>query len=244
VTLVDVLGLALRRLGRGARRVPWAIAVAALLVVTTVVTVEHAARKPAGDPTVGTVARVGVEQGTSITAYVAEAKARVAGADQGESFALVTFVSYVAPAALEPLLAGSAVAQVFARVPIADTQTQLVRLPATRLPDDVIAGMESTASRLSREAADFGQLLATTTDSQRRTEYETGARIATAEAVAYRQRCECVYAAVVRATGLELRTLEGRSGIRAVDPAPEVRRLDRAVFLPPLPEQNGLAGPP
>ena len=32
-----------------------------------------------------------------------------------------------------------------------------------------------------------------------------------------------------------------RPGVRAVDPAPEVRRLDRAVFRPPLPEQVGTA---
>jgi hypothetical protein len=29
-----------------------------------------------------------------------------------------------------------------------------------------------------------------------------------------------------------------------VDPAPDVTRLDRAVFLPPLPEQTGTVRPP
>jgi len=32
--------------------------------------------------------------------------------------------------------------------------------------------------------------------------------------------------------------------VRAVDPAPGETRLDRAVFLPPLPEQSGTAVPP
>lgn len=233
-----------RRLGRGARRVPWVLAVAALVVVTAVAVWAHDVRRPAGDPTVGTPARVGVEQGASIPAYVAAARVRLASATAGEGYALIAFASYVEPAALEGLLAGSAVAQVFARAPIAAAQTKLVRLPATRLPDDVIAGMESAAARLDRDAADFAHLLATTTDPERRAAYEAGARIATAEAAAYRQRCACVYAAVVRATGAVLRALEGRSGIRAVDPALEVRRLDRAVFLPPLPDQEGFAAPP
>ncbi|MBM0239561.1 hypothetical protein JNW88_24810, partial [Micromonospora sp. ATA32] len=38
-----------------------------------------------------------------------------------------------------------------------------------------------------------------------------------------------------------LRRVAARAGVRAVDPAPEVRRLDRAVFTPPLPEQDDVA---
>jgi hypothetical protein len=71
--------------------------------------------------------------------------------------------------------------------------------------------------------------------------YDGGARVAEAEAVAYRRRCSCVYAAIVRATPAALAELAGRPGVRAVDAAPEVRRLDRAVFLPPLPEQADVA---
>ncbi|MEV4386571.1 hypothetical protein AB0J68_12800, partial [Micromonospora sp. NPDC049580] len=35
-----------------------------------------------------------------------------------------------------------------------------------------------------------------------------------------------------------------RPDVRAVDPAPEVYRLDRTVFTPPLPEQRDVVRPP
>jgi len=69
-------------------------------------------------------------------------------------------------------------------------------------------------------------------------------RVAQAEAEAYRQQCSCVYALIVRAAPAELAKLAERPEVRAVDPAPEARRLDRTVFLPPLPEQVGAARPP
>jgi hypothetical protein len=72
----------------------------------------------------------------------------------------------------------------------------------------------------------------------------TGDAVSAAEADGYRRHCACAYAAVVRADAAALTGLADRSGVRAVDPAPAVNRLDRTVFLPPLPEQSGVAGPP
>jgi hypothetical protein len=69
--------------------------------------------------------------------------------------------------------------------------------------------------------------------------YETAARTAGAEAAAYRSGCACVFAAVVRGAPAALQLVATRPGVRAVDPAPEVQRLDRAEFRPPLPEQDG-----
>jgi hypothetical protein len=43
---------------------------------------------------------------------------------------------------------------------------------------------------------------------------------------------------------VRLAELTGRAGIRVVDPAPEIRRLDRTVFLPLLPEQATVVAPP
>jgi hypothetical protein len=48
---------------------------------------------------------------------------------------------------------------------------------------------------------------------------------------------------VVHAAPAALRALAQRSEIRAIDPASEVKRLDRTVFLPPLPEQTDRVRP-
>jgi hypothetical protein len=105
------------------------------------------------------------------------------------------------------------------------------------------------ATSKEAEAAKDGRLAAAVTgdadkDRQLRAVYAGEQQIASVEAVAYRDHCSCVYAAVVRATPAVLQMIAQREEVRSVDPAPAVRRLDRAVFLPPLPEQNGQAGPP
>jgi len=68
--------------------------------------------------------------------------------------------------------------------------------------------------------------------------YENAAQIAASEAAAYRAHCACVFAAVVRATPAVLEDLAGRAEVRVVDPAPEVRSLDRTEFRPVRPEQT------
>lgn len=60
----------------------------------------------------------------------------------------------------------------------------------------------------------------------------------------YRTGCACLYAAVVRAEPVAPRGVAARPEVRAVDPAPEVSRLDRTVFTPLLPEQREVARPP
>ena len=207
---------------------------ALVAVAATVLAVHATSRRPAGDPTVGDVVRIGVAQGASIPAYVAASRDELARLPAGgEVYALVTFAAYLPPDRLAAVLAGVQPAEVVVRVPIPHDQTQIVWLAADRLPDDVTAGMADLAVRKDAEAAD-----------DRRTGNTDGALTASEEASAYHGICSCVYAAVVRAAAPALRGVAARPDIRAVDPAPEVRRLDRAVFLPPLPEQDGIAGPP
>ena len=124
-------------------------------------------------------------------------------------------------------------------------QTQIVRIPAQRIPEDVVAGMELFAERKDREAPTTRtqRRVGTLDQVELRRVYETVAAAALAEATAYRSQCSCVYAAVVRAAPAALGELAARPGVRAVDPAPEVQRLDRAVFRPPLPEQLGSVTP-
>jgi hypothetical protein len=204
--------------------------VAATLAAVTAARVGD--RGPAHDLTVGEVVRVGVAQGESIPGYVASGRSELAGLSS-VSYALVSLSAYVAPSRLPPVLGDVEVVAVYARVPLPGAQTEIVRIAAERVPDDVFAGMAAAAARKEREAADFLARGA-----------EDRARVASAEAAAYRRGCACVYAVVVRGPREALARVAGRAGVRVVDPAPEVRRLERAVFLPPLPEQTDVARPP
>jgi hypothetical protein len=125
---------------------------------------------------------------------------------------------------------------VYARAPLDGAQTQVVRIPVYRFPGDVVAGMLDEAARRDQERADYQQLSGRTNNNLRlRRAYDTAARVAGDEASAFRAHCACVFAAVVRATPAVLTAVADRAGVLAVDPAPEVRRLDRAEFRPPLP---------
>jgi hypothetical protein len=238
------------RLRRGARRLRGLVMVALLasvaVTVTTVWLVDRGTGGTGGGGTTGgDVVRVGVADGASIPDYEQRSRAKLSGlvgGGTGEVVALVTLRTYLAPDRLVPVLDGVALTQVYARVPAPQLQTQIVRLDAYRVPDDVTGGMDRVAARKDSEAADYARLVASlgNADSERelRTVYTSGHQIAATEAAAYHSHCACVYAAVVRASPAALDQLAHRDDVRMVDPAPEVRRLDRAVFLPPLPEQR------
>lgn len=207
-----------------------------------------------GDRTVGEVTRVGVSEGDSIPGYLRSAGDELAALPDpapsgGSTWALVSLTEYLPPAGLAPVLGDVGVSAVFGRVPLPGRQTEIVRIPALRVPDDVLAGMAGLAARKDREAADYRARSAELTggdpqERELRQWYDSGAQVAAAEAAAYRAGCSCVYAAVVRAEPDALRTVATRPGVRAVDPAPEVDRLDRTVFTPPLPEQRDQVRPP
>ncbi|WP_207913961.1 hypothetical protein [Micromonospora sp. KC213] len=199
---------------------------------------------PAGDRTVGEVTRVGVRQGEAIAGYLRAAEAELVTLPPGAAYALVSFDAYLPPGRLPALLAGVEVARVIVRVPLPDRQTEVVRLAAYRLPQDVVSGMATLADRKDREAADQRVRAANAVDAELRRVYDTGAQVAAREAAAYRAACGCVYAALVRGGPDVLRALAARPGVRGVDPAPEVRRLERTVLTPPLPEQHDVARPP
>jgi hypothetical protein len=254
--LLPPLAQGMSRLAQGRLRMRVLTGAALISSTAVLLTAVWAADRGAsgGDPTVGEVVRVGVGDGQSIPGYVASSRQEVADLvaappSTGDTYALVTLTEYLAPERLTPVLRDVSVAQVFGRVPLSDTQTQVVHIPAARIPGDVVAGMAQVAERKEAEAAEYRTLSSTLTgDSERerqlRQVYDSGAAVAAAEATAYRTSCSCVYAAVIRAKPSALERISSRSEVRAVDPAPEVRRLDRAVFLPPLPEQDDVVRPP
>nr|WP_245719202.1 hypothetical protein [Micromonospora rhizosphaerae] len=230
----------------------WAALLCAVAVLITAIWAGR--REPVGDRTVGEVTRVGVAAGDPIPDYLRAASDELARLPDASppatgdgTYALVTFASYLTPRRVAAALDGVPVSAVVARVPLPGRQTEIVRIPAMRVPVDVVAGMAEVAARKDREAADYRARSVAPTgaaDPELRRLYDTGARVAAEEAAAYRSGCACVYAAVIRATPEVLRRVAARPGVRAVDPAPEVRRLDRTVFTPPLPEQRDVARPP
>jgi hypothetical protein len=225
----------------------WLALACALLVLT--VAVLQRRDEPVGDRTVGEVTRVGVAEGDAIPAYLRAAADELARLDAPApgSWALVSFARYLTPAQAAGTLGGAPVSAVVARVPLPGRQTEIVRIAALRLPEDVVAGMAEVAARKDREAADYrarAAAPAAAADPELRRVYDSGASVSAREAAAYRAGCACVYAAVVRDTPDALRGLATRPGVRGVDPAPEARRLDRTVFTPPLPEQREVARPP
>ncbi|MER5702892.1 hypothetical protein ABT023_13240 [Micromonospora sp. NPDC002296] len=244
-------GPAAGRAPAGVARRPRLLTSAALLAVAAVLlTAGWASRqdRPAGDRTVGEVTRVGIASGDPIPGYLRAAAAELAALPAAGSpagtYALVSFSAYVAPGGLAAPLDGVSVAEVVARAPLPGRQSEIVRLPVGSLPQDVTAGMAGVAARKDREAADQRARAAGAADPELRRRYETGAQVAADEAAAYRAGCACVYAAVVRGVPEALRALAGRPRVRSVEPAPELRRLDRTVVTPPLPEQRDVARPP
>jgi hypothetical protein len=194
--------------------------------------------------------QVGVVQGQAVSGYLRNSRAELAALTEpsappaGDTWALVSLDDYVAPGALPRMFDGAAVAQVYTRVPLAGRHTQVVRIPVYRFPADVVSGMLDAALQRDRERAEYQQLGRHVTGggpnmARAREAYASAADTAGAEADAYRSGCACVFAAVVRAAPRGLQVVANRSGVRVVDPAPEVRQLDRAEFRPPLPEQDG-----
>jgi hypothetical protein len=204
---------------------------------------------PAADD-LGEVVRVGVVKGQSVGGYLRSSRAELAALTDpsapaaGDTWALVSLDRYLAPGGLPGLFDGAAVAQVYARVPLPGAHTQVTRIPVYRLPADALSGMLDAALQRDQEQAEYLQLGRRLTGEgpsreRARRAYAAAAHTAGAEAAAYRSGCACVFAAVVRAAPDALQQVAGRPGVRAVDPAPEVRSLDRTEFRPPLPEQDG-----
>jgi hypothetical protein len=245
----------LARLARGARRIVGAIRqqppltlVAGVLVLAVLGTLFWQATRPSETAeSSGASVRVGVQDGDSVPAYAAQSRAELARLAPGQSvYALVTLASYERPTGVATLIDADGVTtvQAYARVPLKDRQTEIVRLSAVHLPDDLVAAMTAVATRKDADALTEQSQAVSSTSVPRREFYLSEAAVDRAEAAAYRSACACVYAIVVRADPAVLRTLAGRKGVRIVDPAPEVTDPAHAVFIAPLPEQVNRVTPP
>jgi hypothetical protein len=238
---------------RGPAGLRVAIAVTAAAVAVLSLGVIWTARHDGAVPTPGDsgdLVEVGVVEGQSVPTYLAASRRELAALTNpsappaGDTWALASLDNYVPPGRLPELLGGAGVAQVYARVPLPGVQTQVVRIPVYRLPQDVTAGMVAAARQRDEEQAEYlrlsGKLGADGPNNTRaRHAYDAAAASAVEEATAYRSGCACVFAAVIRAAPAVLQQIADRPGVRVVDPAPEVRSLDSTEFRAPLPEQSG-----
>ncbi|WP_067498157.1 hypothetical protein [Actinoplanes sp. TFC3] len=218
-----------------------ALASAAALLLTVVLITD---RGPEMESPAGDVVRVGVVDGQSVSGYLRSSQGELGAMfpSAGDTWALVSLTSYYAPDKLGAVLGDAPVAQVYARAPLPGVRTQVVRIPVYRMPQDVVAGMLNAALARDQEQADYrklgGELGESANDIRLRRAYENAAQTAAAEAAAFRAHCACVFAAVVRAAPAALDRIANRAEVRVVDPAPEVRQLDRTEFRPVLPEQR------
>jgi len=224
-----------------------AVASAVALLVTVVWVADHG---PGPESPTGDVVRVGVVEGQSVAGYLRSSRRELAALlpasgspAAGETWALVSLKAYLAPDKLQAVLDGVPVAEVYARAPLPGVRTQVVKIPVYRMSQDVVAGMLNAALARDQEQADYRKLSAElkgdgVNELRLRRAYDSAAQTAASEAAAYRAHCACLFAAVVRTAPAKLETLARRTEVRVVDPAPEVRRLDRTEFRPVLPEQT------
>jgi hypothetical protein len=241
----------LRRLGRGAHRIGrallrsgrtwqgWVSAVVVVAATVAVVTTWGTGKPAPPDLPATPTGRVGVSDGDPVPAYVAAQRAeleRLTTQDPGtQVYALVSFTRYLTPAQVATVSAGVTTIAGYARAPLPGQQTELVRLPANRLPDDLTVAITEVAGRKTAEAA--GYRTQTAKGGADQTRYGFSADVASREADSYRSGAGCVYALVVRATPPELTALADRPDVRVVDAAPEVTDVAQGVFVAPLPEQ-------
>src|SRR5690606_9612495 len=228
IRMTPLVGAA-ARLRRGGRRIGAALrrahpltvlAVAALLAVAITVAARVAAPDRAGQFAGTAPVRVGVSDGDSVPAYIESSRrelTELAEHQGGPVYALVTLVSYTDPEGVAALLAAGtensrlSTVVALARVPLPGRQTEIVRLPAQRLPSDLQAGMAEVAQRKAADAASYAERAATEPDAARRALYVSTADVSEAESRAFAAGCACVYAIVVRGDVATLQALSERS---------------------------------
>lgn len=190
---------------------------------------------------------LGVHDGDSIPAYIALSRSKLealAAREPGRvGFALVSLNRYLSPDEVAAVAGEVASVMAYARVPLAGRQTERVRLDAIRLPVDLVSAMDRVAVRKEEDADRYTALAEQQPPGTLRDIYTSNADLSREEAAAYRQRCACVFALVVRGSAAALLTLAGAPDVRAVEPAPELANTSQAVFAPPLPEQVDRATP-
>ncbi len=195
----------------------------------------------------GAPVTLGPQAGRRVADYVAGSVRQLAelstrSPDTGQ-LALVSFSRYQAPVEAAALLTGLEVQRVYLRAPDEGPQAPLLPVDVTDLPADLARGYQRAAT--GRAAAQQDYLTkARAADLSLQALYDGLAGSAGRAAKAYRERCACVLAAVVQATGRTLAGLMTQHGVRAVEAAPVGTSLRDTRVLPLLPETLVIAPRP
>jgi hypothetical protein len=208
------------------RRAWWVLLVVLVMVfgVTTWVAGQR------DEPVPGGVQRLGPEAGEPVADYLRRAGASLP-AGRSSRWALVQLDSYLTLDRAAELTRGVRLSRVVFRVPLPRVQTALITrdLPGQQPVSELAAAQQSAAAE--RLAASR-----TASDSRR-------AAVDAAEAAQLHRGCACVLALLVFGDGDALRTVAGRSGIRAVHAALADTSVQDLAISPLLPEQGDIAGP-
>ena len=193
---------------------------------------------------------LGPQAGRRVADYVAGSVRQLAElsthSPDGEHLALVSFVDYQAPLEAVALLTGLEVKRVYLRAQDEGPQAPLVPVDVTDLPTDLARGYQRAAAGRAAAQQDYLTKARGVTGADRslQTLYDGLAGSAGRAAKAYRERCVCVLAAVVQATGRTLSGLTTQRGVRAVEAAPVGTSLRDTQVLPLLPEARGIVPRP
>jgi hypothetical protein len=244
-----------RFLRRGPRGPLTAVAAVLVLLVAAVLFAQSVGHTRAADLP-DRSARVGVSDGDWIPDYLSGSRQRLSGlieaAPNQPVYALVSFDRYLTPDQVTALVRTSVATtgdetsgqlstiSAKARVPITGRQTEIVTLSANRMPDDLVATMTQIAERKDGDADRYAAQASADPGGPD----AVSAQVSRVEAQAYRSRCACIYALVVRGVPATLARLADQPDTRVVDPAPQVIDPVVTAFVPPLPEQLERVTPP
>lgn len=169
--------------------------------------------------------RLGPEYGEQVADYLSRAQDSLAGDDNAQHWALVSFTEPLVPEWIPAHSGGMRVAQVLYRVPIPRVHTPLVAVP---VPEDIGAAVDSAqyAAWLLPRPAD-----------------DRSARVVSVSAARLRAGCACVVGLVVRGRLTELRNLAERNGIRAVQALPADAVAGSFAVIPLLPDYHEAVAP-
>ncbi|MGQ4599845.1 hypothetical protein [Nocardia sp. R6R-6] len=146
--------------------------------------------------------RLGPDQGEQVADYLSRARDSLAGADEQQHWALVSFTEPLVAADIPAHSGGMRIAQVLYRISLLRVHTPLVTVPVPESVEAAVDSAQYAAWLLPRPADD------------------RSARIVAVSAERLRAGCACVVGLVVRGPLAQLRNLAAQNGIRAVQALP------------------------
>lgn len=203
---------------------------AVVLIVATVLVLgfTSAPGRNVPEPT----AALGPDAGSSVDAYLAQARSELESAS-GTRWALLTPYTELTAEQLADLTGGVRVSAVVFRVPVPRVATPVVITPVSA----------SRAALLRSPQLAAGQVRSPDPSGESAEAVERARRIAQYSQAQLRLDCACVTGALVRADASTLAALARDPQVRAVEPAPADVGVNKLGLRPLFPEQAGASAP-